>query len=51
MRLTDEALAASKESSHLGFWKELQPAFLSFEASRRPATFTVSPKTGVYVLR
>lgn len=51
MRLTDEALAASKDSPHQGFWKELQPAYVKFEASMRPATFTVSPKTGAYVLR
>jgi murein L,D-transpeptidase YafK len=49
-RLTDEALAGLGESPHLSFWKELQPAFLKFEATKRPQPFSVS-KTGAYVLK
>lgn len=50
-RLTDEALAALEGDPHLAFWRELQPAYLSFETSKRPAPFRVSPKTGAYVLK
>lgn len=50
-RLTDEALSSLEGSPHLPFWKELQPAFAKFEATKRPAAFSVSPKTGAYVLK
>ncbi len=50
-RLTDEALAALEGDPHLGFWRELQPAYLAFETSKRPAPFRVSAKTGAYVLK
>ncbi len=38
------------ESEHASLWKELKPAYLAFEQSKRPAKFTVS-KTGAYIVR
>lgn len=50
-RLDSEGLASLKDGSHFEFWKELAPAYMAFEQSRRPAAFTVSKKTGAYVLK
>lgn len=49
-RLTAEGLA-SLEGSNAEFWKELAPAYTAFEANHRPASFTVSKKTGAYILK
>jgi murein L,D-transpeptidase YafK len=48
MRLTAEALEAQRGSVHLELWKELAPAYATFEATRRPAPFRVDPTTGAY---
>lgn len=50
-RLDPEGLASLKESPFADFWKELAPAYMSFEQTRRPAAFSVSKKTGAYVLK
>ena len=50
-RMTEEGLAALKDSSNAEFWKELAPAYTAFEQNHRPAPFTVSKKTGAYVLK
>ena len=50
-RLTDDAVAAQKDSPNAGFWSELKPAFDAFETSKRPARFTVDGKTGAYRIR
>jgi murein L,D-transpeptidase YafK len=51
-KLDSEGLASvSKDSPYADFWKELAPAYLSFEQTHRPAAFTVSKKTGAYVLK
>lgn len=39
------------ESPHLEFWKELTPAYMAFERTKRPAQFRVSPKTGAYIVK
>lgn len=49
-RLTAEGLA-SLGDANADFWKELMPAYTAFEANHRPASFTVSKKTGAYVLK
>ena len=49
-RLTPEGLA-SLEGANADFWKELAPAYTAFEANHRPASFTVSKKTGAYILK
>jgi murein L,D-transpeptidase YafK len=49
-RLTEETLE-TLDSTHADFWKELTPAFQSFEKTRRPAAFSVTKKTGAYVVR
>ncbi len=38
------------ESPHAGLWRELAPAYTRFEATRRPARFTVT-KTGAYAVK
>jgi murein L,D-transpeptidase YafK len=48
MRLTPEALEANAAAPHAALWKELAPAFASFEQTKRPAKFKVDPKTGAY---
>ncbi|MDP1822914.1 MAG: L,D-transpeptidase family protein [Archangium sp.] len=51
-RLTAEGLASLEDdAANAAFWKELAPAYTAFEASKRPAAFTVSKKTGAYVLK
>ena len=50
-RLTKEGLEGLKDPANADFWKELAPAYMAFEANRRPAGFTVSKKTGAYVLK
>ena len=50
-RLDPEGLASLKDSAHAEFWKELAPAYMAFEQTKRPASFTVSKKTGAYVLK
>ena len=50
-RLTAEALATLEGSENADFWKELAPAYTAFESNRRPASFSVSKKTGAYVLK
>lgn len=46
-RLTPEWMTAHADSSHLSFWKELEPGFRVFEVTKRPAAFTVGPQ-GAY---
>lgn len=46
-RLTSEWMSAHADSTHAALWKELEPAFRVFEASKRPAAFSVGPR-GVY---
>lgn len=46
-RLTPEWMAAHADSPHASFWKELEPGFRVFEATKRPAAFTVGPQ-GAY---
>lgn len=48
MRLTDEALEAAKGSPHEALWRELAPAYRSFEAARRPPRYRVHPTSGAY---
>lgn len=50
-RLTAEGLAGLDDSANAEFWKELMPAYTAFEQNHRPAPFTVSKKTGAYVLK
>ena len=50
-KLTQEGLEGLKDSPNAEFWKELAPAYMAFEANHRPAAFTVSRKTGAYVLK
>lgn len=50
-RLSEEALQGLDTSANLDFWKELAPAYTAFERTRRPPVFTVSKKTGAYVLK
>lgn len=50
-RLTSEAMASCAESPHLPLWRELQPAFEAFEATHRPAGFSIDAKTGAYRVR
>ena len=49
--LDREGLESLKDSANTEFWKELAPAYLAFEQNHRPAAFTVSKKTGAYVLK
>lgn len=46
-RLTAEWMTAHADSPHASFWKELEPGFRVFEATKRPAGFTVGPQ-GAY---
>ena len=41
-------LLRGKNPSLLPFWSQLQPGFQHFEQTRRPAKFTVDPRTGEY---
>lgn len=50
-RLTAEGLAGLNDPANADFWKELMPAYTAFEANHRPPAFTVSKKTGAYVLK
>lgn len=50
MRLTTEALSKAAGQPHEAFWRELTPAFASFEEHHRPAKFSVS-KTGAYLVK
>jgi len=54
-RMTGEGLAALAVSltftANAEFWKELAQAYVAFEANHRPAAFTISKKTGAYVLK
>lgn len=38
-------------SEHLDFWKELTPAYTSFEKTKRPARFSVNSRTGAYSVK
>jgi murein L,D-transpeptidase YafK len=49
-RLTGPWLEAQKDSNHLGLWRELEPAYRQFEASRKVPAFTVG-KAGQYVVK
>lgn len=49
-RMTEETLK-TLDPTHADFWKELTPAFTKFEQTRRPAAFSVTTKTGAYVVR
>lgn len=50
-RLDDAGVAAGADSPHAAFWAELKPAYDVFEATRRPARFTVDRRTGAYRVR
>lgn len=50
-RLNKDTLEGLGTSAHLDFWKELAPAYTVFERTHRPPVFTVSKKTGAYVLK
>lgn len=47
-RLTSEAMAALADNPMIAFWRELEPAYTKFEKTKRPAPFSVDPKTGAY---
>jgi murein L,D-transpeptidase YafK len=49
-RLDSEGIAALGDGPNLPFWKQLQPAYLSFEKTRRPPTVKVDLKSGAYVV-
>jgi murein L,D-transpeptidase YafK len=49
-RLSLEWLATQRASPYAAFWAELWPAYEQFEATRRPAVFSVDRKTGAYVV-
>ncbi|MBL8920986.1 MAG: L,D-transpeptidase family protein [Myxococcaceae bacterium] len=46
-RLTPAWLSSHTDSEHAHLWKELEPAYRAFEATKRPAPFSVGPQ-GVY---
>lgn len=50
-RLDKAGLESLNAPAQLDFWKELAPAYTAFEQNHRPAAFTVSKKTGAYVLK
>ena len=39
------------QGEHVEFWRELTPAYTSFEKTKRPARFSVNPKTGAYSVK
>jgi len=45
MRLGDAAFEAG---ASVDLWRELRPAYTQFEKTKRPASFSVDPKTGSY---
>ncbi len=47
-RLTAATIEAMKDEALFGFWRELAPAYIQFEKTRRPARYTIDPKTGEY---
>jgi murein L,D-transpeptidase YafK len=48
-RLSKAKLAdLSKDNPNANFWRELEPAFAQFEATKRPPRFRIDPKTGAY---
>ncbi len=47
-KLTTEFMSTNAKSEHAALWKELEPAFSSFEDSKRPAPFTV--RAGAYLV-
>jgi murein L,D-transpeptidase YafK len=49
-RMTPEWMAEHAEAEHVGLWRELEPAYRAFEATKRPTAFTVSPG-GAYRVR
>ena len=49
--LNKEGLEGLKDPANADFWKELAPAYTAFEVNHRPVAFTVSKKTGAYVLK
>jgi len=49
-RLDDDGLKALDGDAHLDFWKQLAKGFAAFEASRRPPTVKIDPKTGAYMV-
>lgn len=50
-RLTPQGLRSLSPSAHVKFWAELAPAYVAFEATRRPAAFSVARETGAYIIR
>jgi murein L,D-transpeptidase YafK len=49
-RLDEAGLKSLAGSPHHGFWKQLQPAFLTFEESHRVPSVKIDPKSGAYVV-
>ena len=49
-RLDEAGLKALEKGPHLEFWKQLQPAYLKFEQTRRPPAVKVDAKTGAYTV-
>jgi len=49
-RLSADWLRQQADAEHAALWRELEPAFTSFEQTRRPAAFSVGPK-GEYRVR
>ena len=50
-RLDEAGLKSLEGNPNLGFWKQLQPGYRSFEASHRPPSVKIDPKTGAYLIR
>ncbi len=50
-RLDPEGLKSLNDPGLADFWAELAPAYTAFEQNHRPAAFSVSKKTGAYVLK
>ncbi len=50
-RLDPAGLQSLDDPKQADFWNELAPAYTAFEQNHRPAAFTVSKKTGAYVLK
>ncbi len=50
-RLTADAVKALPKEPHAGFWAELEPGYVQFEATRRPPKVTVDARTGAYAVQ
>ncbi|MDP2273005.1 MAG: L,D-transpeptidase family protein [Archangium sp.] len=50
-RLDPAGLKSLDDPAQADFWNELAPAYAAFEQNHRPAAFTVSKKTGAYLLK